>query len=167
MAKNIPPHLGSLANEARTCMGSILYGVNGNSLTENAADIIFDPVLKYTAVILLLCSLLGQMFKSNLLIMQYVVNRKYIAENLCENRSRPELKCEGRCYLCKKLKKEEKKDQDNPSRRIDGSFELMAFDQAEDLPILTGMAVDHQFAPYTQHIYDVYQSTCFHPPACS
>jgi predicted NACHT family NTPase len=40
----------------------------------------------------------------------YEVNQKYIAEKLCENRDKPWLNCNGRCYLMKKIKQAEDKE---------------------------------------------------------
>lgn len=45
------------------------------------------------------------------------VNRTYIAKVLCENRDRPKLNCNGKCYLAKKLKQQqEKKDKETTER---------------------------------------------------
>ncbi|MCE7062219.1 hypothetical protein [Dyadobacter sp. CY343] len=45
-------------------------------------------------------------------IAYYHVNKDYITRVLCENRDKPQLHCEGHCYLAKRLKaQEEKKDQ--------------------------------------------------------
>lgn len=33
----------------------------------------------------------------------YFLNYEYIATELCENKDRPELKCNGQCYLMKSL----------------------------------------------------------------
>lgn len=38
------------------------------------------------------------------------LNQKYIANNLCENRSKPWLHCNGHCYLMKKIKQAEEKE---------------------------------------------------------
>ncbi len=35
--------------------------------------------------------------------LEYALNKKFIAQQLCENRMRPALNCEGRCYLNKRL----------------------------------------------------------------
>lgn len=40
-------------------------------------------------------------------ITYFVVNRDYIKTVLCINKNRPELKCDGTCYLAKKLKKQQ------------------------------------------------------------
>jgi len=45
------------------------------------------------------------------------INRTYIAKVLCENRDRPKLNCNGKCYLAKKLKQQqEKKDKETTER---------------------------------------------------
>ncbi len=36
----------------------------------------------------------------------FVINRDYIKNVLCENRNRPSLRCDGKCFLAKKLKQQ-------------------------------------------------------------
>ena len=38
-------------------------------------------------------------------LIDFSINKNFIASNLCENRSRPEMNCHGKCYLNKKLAK--------------------------------------------------------------
>lgn len=38
-------------------------------------------------------------------IVNYMVNYDFIAQNLCENRDKPEMSCNGKCYLSKELAK--------------------------------------------------------------
>src|SRR5690606_40650947 len=45
---------------------------------------------------------------------EYVVNYDYIVENLCENKDRPLLNCDGKCYLAKQLAKESEGADKNP-----------------------------------------------------
>ncbi len=45
---------------------------------------------------------------------EYVVNYDYIVENLCENKDKPQLNCDGKCYLAKQLAKESKGRGKNP-----------------------------------------------------
>ncbi|QRR00061.1 hypothetical protein [Dyadobacter sandarakinus] len=40
-------------------------------------------------------------------IAYYQLNKEYIARVLCENRDKPQLHCNGHCYLAKKLKKQQ------------------------------------------------------------
>lgn len=37
----------------------------------------------------------------------FELNKKYIAEKLCENRDKPWLHCNGKCYFMKKIKQAE------------------------------------------------------------
>ncbi|SRR5690606_7132336 len=47
-------------------------------------------------------------------IVEYVTNYDYIAEVLCVNRERPELNCDGKCYLAQLLAKEQREHDKNP-----------------------------------------------------
>ncbi len=53
-------------------------------------------------------------------VAEYIVNYDYIANVLCENKDKPQLNCDGKCYLAKQLAKETEDDGKNPfeQRRI-------------------------------------------------
>ncbi|MDH6251967.1 hypothetical protein M2347_001694 [Chryseobacterium sp. H1D6B] len=56
----------------------------------------------------LICSIFlifYMVFRPLVPIAEYAVNYNYIAEVLCINKSRPELHCNGKCYLSKELAK--------------------------------------------------------------
>ncbi len=38
-------------------------------------------------------------------VLEYIVNYDYIAKELCENKEKPELECNGKCHLKKELAK--------------------------------------------------------------
>jgi len=48
-------------------------------------------------------------------IMEYYANYDYIANVLCENRDKPYLECNGKCYLEKQLNKTNHSDHDHKS----------------------------------------------------
>jgi hypothetical protein len=58
----------------------------------------------FIAAILFLC-LCCQCFVQLGVIGWYELNKKYIAANLCENRDKPAMHCNGKCCLKKQLKK--------------------------------------------------------------
>jgi len=60
--------------------------------------------LKKTVSIVLLISLVYQCLGCLGVFAWYSANKQRIAEELCENRDRPELHCNGQCVLMKKLK---------------------------------------------------------------
>ncbi len=60
----------------------------------------------------------------------YRVNQDYIAKNLCENRDKPMLNCNGQCYLAKQLKAVEEKEQKSNSERLEKMPEVVLAFQA-------------------------------------
>lgn len=71
--------------------------------------------MKFVAVPILLLLIMTQVFSNWFVVLSFKLNRDYIAKNLCENRYRPKLNCKGNCVLMKKLKEEEKKEQNAPA----------------------------------------------------
>lgn len=59
--------------------------------------------------------LMSQAFSHWFVIMSFRLNQNYIAKNLCENRNRPKLNCKGNCVLMKKIKQQEKQEQNSPA----------------------------------------------------
>lgn len=59
-------------------------------------------MLRSIALILIL-SIAFQPVAKLLAVAWYQVNKTYIAKNLCENRSKPKMHCNGKCQLRKKL----------------------------------------------------------------
>ena len=42
----------------------------------------------------------------------FKINQDYIAKELCENREIPKMKCNGKCYLAKKLQEQEQEEKE-------------------------------------------------------
>jgi len=63
---------------------------------------------KLTAVLLII-AIIGSSFSRFFIYAGYQLNKNYIAAKLCENRNKPWLHCNGKCYLMKKLKQAEEK----------------------------------------------------------
>ena len=106
-------------------------------------------MLRQIPVILLVIGFLGQTFSQCLILLDYQINRNYIAANLCENRDKPAMKCEGKCYLCKRLKNEKKKDQDNPERRTENKFESIAFQEGCVMTHPSPIIIAVHFSPFS------------------
>lgn len=60
---------------------------------------------------LLLFSLLLQTFSRAGIYLSFKVNQDYIARVLCINKAKPQMHCNGKCYLAKKLKQAEEQEQ--------------------------------------------------------
>lgn len=49
----------------------------------------------------------------------YELNKAYITEMFCVNKSRPALSCEGKCFLQKQLKEKDKSEKQVPGKVLD------------------------------------------------
>lgn len=108
--------------------------------------------------------MLAQTFSKALIVAEYRLNRDYIAKFLCVNRDKPKMHCNGRCHLMKKIKQEEKKDQDNPERRAENKFEIITatFQPASIAPVRT--VSDMEYPVFQESICTDFASSFFHPP---
>jgi hypothetical protein len=61
-------------------------------------------MLKRLTAILLLVALVTANFTYYFVYAGFELNKKYIATQLCENRNKPLLHCNGHCYFMKKIK---------------------------------------------------------------
>lgn len=77
-------------------------------------------MLNRLIAISLLFALIGANFSRFFIYAGFEVNQKYIAEKLCENKNRPWMHCNGKCFLMKKLKlaEEKEKKQERNNQRI-------------------------------------------------
>jgi hypothetical protein len=74
--------------------------------------------LKKALAILLTFSIIAQGMINLALCTYYQVNKKTIAATLCVNKNKPQMHCDGQCYLGKQLKKaEENEKRQNQSLR--------------------------------------------------
>ena len=57
----------------------------------------------------------------------YHLNKEYIARVLCENRNKPQLHCDGQCYLAKQLKARQDKQDKETSERVQNTPVIQLF----------------------------------------
>lgn len=123
-------------------------------------------MIKQITTIALLVAFTMQTFNSVVIILHYYTNRDVYAKN-CINKSRPELHCNGKCQLMKKLKQEEKKDQENPERKADNKNEITLFSKSfftsvAILPVGSGTVI--KFSPHSESKPVDRSFGIFHPP---
>jgi hypothetical protein len=76
--------------------------------------VILRPDMKQRlTAILLIISIISCSFSRFFIYAGFQVNKGYIASKLCENRNRPWLHCNGKCYLMKKIRQAEQKQDAN------------------------------------------------------
>jgi hypothetical protein len=59
----------------------------------------------------LLITLAIKLFMAPLIFADYELRKDFITRNYCINKNRPEMNCDGKCYLAKQLEKAEQEDQ--------------------------------------------------------
>lgn len=100
-------------------------------------------------------------------IAYYQLNKDYIARVLCENRSRPDLHCDGKCYLAKKLKAQQDRQDKETTERVQKIPSLQLFwDDVSSFsfaPAVTPRQPKPCFA-YALGTYGVDPAPLFHPP---
>jgi hypothetical protein len=62
-------------------------------------------MLRKSFAIFFLCVYSLVLLKPLFPFLDYAINKEYISKNLCENRNKPKLNCNGKCHLMKQLKK--------------------------------------------------------------
>ncbi|MBB4806557.1 hypothetical protein HNP38_001853 [Chryseobacterium defluvii] len=97
-------------------------------------------------------------------LVNYVVNYEYIVKNLCENRSRPQSTCNGKCYVEKELAQAEKQSNTPQTIKMIGldtflSENILSFTN-ENFDYLIRTSTPDYFYFYTSE----YSSQIFHPP---
>ena len=101
--------------------------------------------------IVLLFSLLLANCSSVFVYVGFEVNKQFIVAELCVNKDKPEMHCNGKCYLMKKLKqaqdKEQKQERQAQKPQVQDAlietpmvFRRYAFSELElHIPVSTGM----------------------------
>jgi hypothetical protein len=64
-------------------------------------------------IIILILAILTQSLSKGIILLSYFTN-KQAYEKYCVNKARPQLHCDGKCQMAKKIKAEEERDQKDP-----------------------------------------------------
>jgi hypothetical protein len=87
-------------------------------------------ILKRAIAVLFLLIWVSQIAGRHIISLEFYLNQQFIAKNLCENRDKPYMHCNGKCQLRKKLREEDKRDQENPERKADAAVSDFTLQQA-------------------------------------
>jgi hypothetical protein len=97
----------------------------------------------------------------------FKINQDYIAKNLCENRAKPKMQCNGKCQLMKKLKQADKEEQKQIPQTLKEKYELLYCHN------LTSFSIEKRnifaetkksFFDYQFHFNTSYNTDIFRPP---
>jgi len=124
--------------------------------------------LKVPVTILLALAIFTQSMSRGIILLSYYTN-KQAYERYCVNKARPQLHCDGKCQLGKKLKAEEEQDKKDPLKSSSFS-EIVMICQVNDFkieaPVYTRLK---EKIPHPLSIGQLsdWSASCFHPPAAT
>lgn len=106
-----------------------------------------------------------QTFNRLVIVTEYYTNTAAFAKN-CENKAKPQLHCNGKCQMMKKLKQEEKKDQQN-SERKSYQHEVLSSKSFFVVINLHTYFIKRSYPFLYQSTHDGISSLIFRPPSIS
>lgn len=119
-------------------------------------------LIRSIAILLLFCSVSVNL-SGVFVFAGYEMNRGYIATELCVNRDKPEMHCNGRCYLMRKLKQAQEKEQ-----KQEHQFQKIQLQQPIVNPSFQfkqyAISAIHLRVPLTTGMPVSKVNTIFHPP---
>ena len=113
---------------------------------------------------------LFMLLKPAIPFLEYIVNYDYIVKELCENKEKPQLQCNGKCHLKKELAKSAA-DEKSPADKKQNSKQEIEVLFYQETPIffqkMPVVFTDKKVNASYQNFYALtaIQST-FHPPIC-
>jgi len=123
--------------------------------------------LKQVTTILLALLIFLQPFSKIWIVLSFKINQDYIAKNLCENRAKPTMHCNGKCQLMKKLKQAEKEEQNQLPQTFKEKSELLYCHNLKNFSICRKIYFKEKkqaFFDYKFQFTSSFNSDIFHPP---
>ena len=123
--------------------------------------------MKFIAISLFLFLLLTQTFSKWLVVLDYSIIKEYISKNLCENRTKPKLHCNGKCQLMKKMAAEENQTNNGSSGNpvVKLSFSEVLLSDSPMILFLFSSAINSNYnSLYIVKTSSPFITSIFHPP---
>ena len=124
-------------------------------------------MLKRLTIWFLIFAVFAANFSLVFVYVGFKFNQQYIAANLCINRFKPSLHCNGKCYFMRKLKQAEDNDKKqaakNSSSRLEMSFIQQPFTISFSEPVIID-ALSAGFPVFNYQYTSRYLSSIFKPP---
>ena len=100
-------------------------------------------------------------------VLEYAVKYDYIVAELCENKAKPEMHCNGKCHLMKELAKaSETEKPQSEKKNTHHETEVLFFQESENVTFFTAIAVivSKPSTGYTNLYSHTGSASIFHPP---
>ena len=120
--------------------------------------------MKKVIAIAALLGILFQTFSQVVIVAEYYANKDYIAKNLCENRNKPMMHCDGKCCLKKKLAQQGKEQAPSPQNQKNEQATLFYKDAKIEIPHYVPVSFSKSYYSYNDLRTSSYCGSVFHPP---
>lgn len=131
-----------------------------NHITQLTFTAIFAP-MKFCLVIITCITLIKPIFP----VIDYVIHYDFIIKELCENRTKPQLHCNGKCHLKKELAKASETEKSDKKESNKQSLEILFLETCtfswQPMSITIPFLMNSRY----NNIYVFYKEfSVFHPP---
>lgn len=122
-------------------------------------------MIRYISAILLLCAFAIQTFNGVFIVVSYYANTGSYSK-YCVNRFRPQLHCDGKCVMMKKMIEAEKKDQQSSQPKLEVKNDVFTSDNISPLNIsFPSEEKENFFTRLSGKSSTGFLANIFHPPA--
>jgi hypothetical protein len=120
-------------------------------------------MIRSCTIFLLILTVLTANFSNSLIYAGFDLNQKYIAAELCVNKDKPEMHCNGKCYLAKKIKQAEEKEKSLEQQSQKNRFQEALITQKLKIDYPLTIIVKKSSFESSSDL-PKYSSSIFHPP---
>jgi hypothetical protein len=120
--------------------------------------------MKFVTVPILILLLATQAFSKWVMLVEFRLNRDFIAANLCENRAKPQTKCGGKCQLVKAMAGEENSNAPVQQQKTKFTETLFPFEALTPDENVAAVSVVLFFSPETNRASHIPLFAVFRPP---
>jgi hypothetical protein len=101
--------------------------------------------------------------------LDFELRKDYIIQNLCENRFKPQMNCNGKCYLAKKLHKIAEDNATKETQKQGQSIKKIMEEVFEATPLFSCEWLINNLSPNSSYSYQLahlqsFSFSIFHPP---
>jgi hypothetical protein len=120
-------------------------------------------MLKKLTAYFLIFSLLSVNFSRFFIFAGFELNRNYIAAKLCENRDKPWMHCNGRCYFMKKINQARESERNDDRQSQKNLFQDASITNASPIKFQNQL-LDIINTPCRSGVLTQFNRTLFRPP---
>lgn len=104
-----------------------------------------------------------------MLFLDYEIRKDFIIQNYCENKDRPELHCDGKCYLAKRIEAAQSEDEKQANDQFVSKVFTIETHFVNEITLIRNSRIDEipsiSNYSYSERPFMAFLPAVFHPPA--